>query len=542
MVKIGLRREFLGVVVAAVALAACGDAEEGETRPQSGGQVIIAEGQDLQEPLPLLGGSVMDSYVMGMLYRSMLGTLWENGELLYQTADENPMALTRRLEYFGPDSASIRYHMRTDVSWSDGVPVTAHDAAFTIETRGVPELASPRMDMNREIREVVAENDSTLVIHFNRRYPEMLFHSALEVLPRHVYQDADLSQLRSHPSVTDPVGLLVTNGPMRLTEWIRGQRIVLQPDTTFEPRVQLDRVVFRVIPEETTRLVELQTGNVDVAELPFNFVPQVRASPELRIEKMEKRSYEYIAYNPNAYDFFADRDIRRALTLALDRSALISALQLDEFATLAGGPYSPLFRLLYDPEGQAPLPYDTVEAKRILDEKGWTRGPDGIRTRNGQRLSFTISTNGNNQRRVDIAQVVENQWARLGIDANIQTLEFNTFYDRAENKDFDAIIAGWSVALSPDLNQMWGDPSLRFNFVSYDNPQVRSLFEQAVNQPTPEAAARYWRESANLIAADQPYTWLFYYDQPYAVNNRVQGMRIDTLSPYQQVWNWYIDE
>lgn len=535
-------RGLAGAFGLALLVGACGDGSGDAARAaREGGQVVIAEGQDLQYALPLIEGSVMDSYVMDMVFRPMLDSRWEDGELHYLTSDEGPRALTKRLEYFGPDSASIRYHMRGDLLWSDGVSVTAHDAKFTFDLRGLPELASPRQDMGREIREVVVENDSTLVIHFNRRYAEMLYHTAQQIIPRHVYEDADPAQLRSHPSVTGPVEGLVTNGPMRLVEWVRGQRIVLERDTTFEPRVQIERVVFRIIPEETTRIVELQTGNVDVAELPFTYVDQVRDADHLRIETQEGRSYEYIGYNPNAHEFFADPEIRRALTMAIDRDALIAALQIDEFARVAGGPYSHIFRLLYDPEGQAPLPYDTAEANRILDSKGWVVGANGVRAKDGQPLAFTLATNGNNQRRVDIAQVVENQWARIGVDANIQTLEFNTFYDRAENKDFEALIAGWSVALSPDLYQTWGDPSLRFNFVSYDNPRVQELMAAALEQPTPEAAAAYWQQAATAITADQPYTWLFYYDQAYGVNERVQGIDIDTLSPYQRVWEWYIE-
>src|SRR5690606_7648512 len=109
--------------------------------------------------------------------------------------------------------------------------------------------------------------------------------------------------------------------------------------------------------------------------------------------------YDYIGYNPLAHPALADRDVRRALGLAIDVPGLLEALHLGEYAEPAGGPYAPIFRLLYDPQLHAPLPYDPDEAARILDEKGWVPGPDGIRVRNGQRLSFTLTTNSGNQRR-----------------------------------------------------------------------------------------------------------------------------------------------
>src|SRR5690606_14989505 len=136
----------------------------------------------------------------------------------------------------GPDSASLRYRLRTDVRWTDGRPVTAHDAAWTIETRGIPEVASPRQDYNNEILDVVVEDDSTLVIHFTRRYPDIFYHTAGQVAPRHLYEGTDLSQMRSHPSMVDPVSSLVTNGPFRLARWIRGQQVVLERNPDFEPQ------------------------------------------------------------------------------------------------------------------------------------------------------------------------------------------------------------------------------------------------------------------------------------------------------------------
>ncbi len=534
-------RGFLGGTLAIALLAGCagGDGPAGAVR---GGQVVIAEGADLDKPLGLVSSTSLDSSIGSMLYMTMLGTRWENGELIYQTAEDNPLALARSYEFFGPDSASIRYRMRSDVRWTDGRPVTAEDAAWTLRAQGNEAVASPRQDYNREIREIVVEDDSTLVIHFNRRYAEMFFHTAGDVAPRHLFEDGDLSQLRSHPALTDPVNSLVTNGPFRLVQWVRGQSVVLERNPDFEPQPILDRIIFRIIPEEATRIIELQTGRVDITRVPFHYVDEIRNSTGIRIEKQEKRSSESIQYNPRSHPFLADPEIRRALGLAIDKEAMIAGLEMEEFAVSAGGPYPPIFRNLYDPEGQSPLPYDTVEARRILESRGWVRGPDGILTNDGTRFSFQILTNGDNRRRVDIAQILERQWQRLGIETRIQTLEFNTVIERTTAREFEAHIGGWNVGLSADLYQLWGDVNLPFNYVSYDNAEVRRLMNEAVAQPTEDEANALWKQAAALIVADQPYTWLFYYDTPFGVNERVKGIRIDTLSPYQEPWAWYIEE
>jgi peptide/nickel transport system substrate-binding protein len=541
-----LQRIFVAtsLLVLAVLITACpgGDRPDRPTQAQRGGTVIVVEGADMDKPMPLISESSLDNQLQGLLYRPLLQGWWEDGELHYLTHDRNPMALARSYEFFGPDSASLRYRMVSDAVWSDGQPITAHDVVWTITMQGDERVASPRQDYNRQIREVVAEDDSTVVIHFHRRYPEVFFHSAGTVAPRHAYEDFDPAQLRSHPAVTEPSGgRMVVSGPFMVGEWIRGQRVTLVPNPRWQPQPYLERVVFRIIPEQTTRMIELQTGNVDImGPVPFDQVDMIRRQDQLRIETREKRFYDYIGYNPRSHEFFADRDIRRALGLAIDHEGLIRALQMEDFAIPAGGPYAPIFRRLYDPQEHAPLPHDPEQARQILAAKGWTPGPDGILRRNGQPFRFILTTNAGNQRRADVAQIVQQQWRQIGVDARIQIIEFNTFIERQRTRNFEASIAGWGVGLSPDLQQIWGDPDLPFNSVMYDNAQVRQLIQEALAQPTEETAAPFWRQAAALIVADQPYTWLYYFDEPVGVNERVQGTVINTLSAYQNMWEWWV--
>jgi peptide/nickel transport system substrate-binding protein len=225
--------------------------------------------------------------------------------------------------------------------------------------------------------------------------------------------------------------------------------------------------------------------------------------------------------------------------MAIDIPAMISALHLDEYAEPAGGPYSPLFSLLYDPQGQAPLAYNQAEAIRILEQKGWVLGADSVRVKDGRRLSFTIATNAGNQRRADIGQIAQQAWRRIGVEARFQTFESTTFFDRLQKKEYEAAIAGWGVGLSADIKDQWQGDNV-FNYTSYANPEVNRLFEQAASQRTEEQAAQYWKQAASLIVADQPYTWLFYFDQLAGVNDKIQNTRIDTLGMYQNIHEWWI--
>jgi len=536
-------------------LAACGgdggggdaprEAGDGNAPPRRGGTAVIAELADMSKPLPPIFDSQLDGDLMDVMYMALTRGAWGDGKLEYLLSDRSPMALAWHYEYVGPDSAALRYRMRSGLKWSDGQPITAHDVVWTYDLVRDPRVASPRQDYVQHMDSVVAENDSTVVFYFDRRYPEMLFYSGLNIAPRHAYQDANLADLRNHPRLRSPGnGNLVVSGAYMVGQWLPGQRVVLVPNPHFGVRPNLDQIVIRVIPETTTRMVELQNGTVDFTRpVPPDQVPGLRQrAPGIRFEREEKRNYDYLGYNPRTFPAFADHDVRTALGLALDVNGIVQSLRLGEFAVPAGGPYPPIFRDLYDPQSMAPLPFDTVRARELLEARGWRDADgDGIREKDGRPFRFTLLTNSGNQRRSDVAQIVQQMWRRVGVQADLRQQETNTMFERLQEKDFQAVLAGWSVALSADLGTLWNAES-PFNFVSYDNPATFALFRQA-QQATGEAQANaLWRQAAARIVADRPYTWLYYLDGVVGVRDRLRGVRVDTYGAYQNVWEWWVTD
>ena len=549
----GARTPAIAALLAAVALAACGGGDKpaggGSTAaadtggtPETGGTAVLAELADINRPLPLLTESALDGDVGGdVMFPSLSRGEWRDGRLVYLPSTENPAALARSWEFVGPDSASLRFHLDTRKKWSDGQPVVAEDVRWTYQMLKDTVVGSPQQDHAEHIDSVTVENDSTVTMHFDRRYPEMLYYAGVGIAPSHVFRGVAPADLRAHPALLDPTKL-PTSGPFRIGEWRKGDRVTLVPNPYFSPKPRLDRIVIRVIPEATTRLTELMTGNIDfMRPIPFDQVPHVRSqAPNVRFEVEAKRFYDYIGYNPKTFAPFADPEIRRALGMAVDAQGLIRALQMEGHAVPAGAPYSPIFKDLYDPRTMPPLAYDPAGARRMLESKGWrdTNG-DGVLDKDGRPFRFTLATNSGNTRRADVTQIVQQQWKQIGVDAQIQLVESNTFFDALRKKDFQAVVAGWSVALSPDLTTLWGKDS-PFNFVTYDDPQTFALFDQAKAQTTEARANELWRQSAARIAQAQPYTFLYFQDQLDGVNNRLRGMKVDTYGAYQNTWEWWI--
>lgn len=545
-----LARTLLAAALAAAA-ACTGDRDGGPGKtvaadsastPARGGTAVVVELGDMEKPSPLVNQSAFDGDLVDVMYMGLTRAAWRDGRVVYLTSNDNPMALAYHWEYVGADSAAIRYRMRRGLRWSDGAPITAHDVAWTFRMLADTAVASVRQEDVAQIDSVVAENDSTVTFHFRRRYPEMLFASSIPIAPKHVYADVPPAGIRTHPSLNDPVRGLVVSGPFRVGAWQRGASITLVPNPEFKPAPYLDRVVIRVIPEATTRMVELRNGTVDfVRGISFDVVPQIRAARGgWRLERERGRFWEYLAYNPAKHPAFADPQVRRALGMALDVPGIIRALRMEEFTTPAAGPYSPIFRDLYDPQRMKPLPFDTAAAARLLDERGWRDADgDGVREKDGRPLRFTLTTNAGNARRNDVVQIVQQQWKRVGVDARLRQLETVTFLNSLPQRSYEAALGSWQVALSSDLSPLFrsGAPQ---NIVDYRSPEADGMMDRALAQPTAEKANPLWRAAAERIVQDQPYTWLYFYDPLTAVSGRLRGVRVDSYGAYQNLWEWWI--
>ncbi|MBA2557352.1 MAG: hypothetical protein H0V12_08440, partial [Chloroflexi bacterium] len=165
--------------------------------PDTGGTAVLAMQSDMDRPLPLFASSTLDAGLEEIMYMGLLRTLWRDGRLVYQTSEENPMAMAWLYEYLPPDSSALRFRLRSDLLWSDGSPITAHDVVWTYRTLADPRTASPRQAVAAQVDSVVAENDSTVVFHFQRRYPEMLFDTGVNIAPRHIFEGTAPAQLRT---------------------------------------------------------------------------------------------------------------------------------------------------------------------------------------------------------------------------------------------------------------------------------------------------------------------------------------------------------
>lgn len=434
--------------------------------------------------------------------------------------------LARSWEH-SPDYRHWTVHLRTDVRWHDGVPVTAHDLAFTLELHRLTVLEGAR------VYSTAVLDDSTYTITYHRRGPGSPLDDWMVYLPKHLLEGLDPDKFASWDFWKRPVG----NGPYRFVRRVPNTAMVFEANPEYyRGRPRIDRVVVKFAAEPS--ITELLSGNVDaIAVINPGSLLQLGGDARFRAYSSYAGWGVFTAvYWNHRHAAFRDPRVRRALTLAIDRRELHRAANLPEG--------TPLFDVIYTQpqldrgEVPAPLPHDPAQAARLLEEAGWRdRDGDGVRDRDGRpfRFSLLVMTGGwtPGTSREQAALFVQSQLRRVGIRMEILTMDMLAGRDRWRRGEFDAAIVT-SLAGEDGHVSLYGKDSL----LGYANPRVAELLERAAASMNPEERDSIYRELWPIFQAELPMTSLYPARWTNVVHRRVQGLS----SPFREDPLWYAEE
>jgi len=533
--------------------------------------LVIAEGSDANVMISAVSQSVTDSAIIENLYYPLADYEFDCG-IKYKPA------MAKSWEW-NDDGTILRMTLRDDIKWADGKPVTAADLAFTMDLVEDPQVASPRtpyIEYLLEGKRPVVIDDTHIEWHFTHAYDRVtqLAHvSAVKPSPKHILEGEDRGSLRGNSFNTQPV----VNGRWKIGAWDRGERIVLEPNEAWsgsaEESPKLKRVIFRVLPEYATRLVELETGGIDLMQaIQIPDADKLRTThPEIKLVRRGWRAMDYIGWNsidPEDYKkkldaaggesrkvdlktvkphpLFGDKAVRKALASAVDADKIIDDLLKSEvtgetYGRRSTGTITPELCDVHD-ESIVPISFDVPKAKAELAKIGWTdSNGDGVLDKGGVDFRFTLQTNTENPRRNKAAVIVQAQLKEVGITVDIERVEFNKFVEKHRRKDFDATLGGWSAGLFVDPSVIWhSGPEYEFNFVSYDNARADELMQQGLREPDPEKSKVIWQELQQVIYEDQPYLFLYWMDEIVGVHERFEDTTVNVQSPYYDLHEWWV--
>ena len=435
------------------------------------------------------------------------------------------------------DGSLLTFHLDPRAVWSDGRPIAAADVALSHRAASSPDVAWAGIDVKEFVRAVGTPDARTVTYAFSREYPYELM-DAVEgnILPAQVFEATPLREWPKRPFLEAPVA----GGPFRLKRYERGALIELERNPAYfrAPLPRLDTVVFRIIPDEETLLNEVVSGGIDVMEnVPPVAAARIQASPRLRLVRVPDLSYTFVCWNTTR-PLFSDPEVRRALTMAIDREAIIEGL-LPGIGRPAAGPVLS-FMWAHDP-GLVPLPYDPEAARRLLAKAGWRdRDGDGVLDRDGRPFRFDLETDQASGQRSAVARMIAAGLHRIGIEAVPRQFESGTFVARHASHQFDAFVGSWRESTKVDLKSNFHSASrdAGYNYGGYSSPELDRLIDRARAERDPREARSLWIAAQRLVARDQPYTFLFERDRLHAVDRNVRLARVSPRSLYAGLEEW----
>jgi peptide/nickel transport system substrate-binding protein len=385
----------------------------------------------------------------------------------------------------------------------------------------------------------------TVRFRFTEVYPDQFMDAnAGFIVPRHVMEAIPRDRWSSFAAAT--TSLIVGSGPFRPAVYEPGKHVVLERNPYYHERGRplLERVEFVVLPDSAERVRALEEGAIDVlAQVPEQHAARLRAAhaagtSDVRILSVRGRQYDFVCYNPR-HAALAHRDVRRALTLAVDRQAIIRTM-CSGFAELFESPIVPI---VWAYDAARPITaYDPRAAREVLEICGWMLDEDGVRARDGVRLEVELATNVESVRRAGTARLLADYWAVVGVRARVRLCDRGEMLQLLDTHQYDAAISGWRARLKPDLEPMWGCSSVgsKNNRVDYCNPDVDRLNAAALRTPEVDEAKRLFAAAQRLVAEDHPYTWLYYLHDVAGVRERVFDAVMDARGVFLNPQDWWV--
>jgi peptide/nickel transport system substrate-binding protein len=515
-------------------LAACANAGSGQqtqsVTPKTGGHITEGAISDVKQLTPYLITDTASASVAGLLFEPLIGAK-PNGDLTARLAAEVPKA--------SADGLTYTFKLRKGLKWSDGQPLTSDDVLFTYSLHWDPKykaVNSPRRsDFETYVASMSAPDPETFTVTTKQIYAPFLANMGgpnfgIGIVPRHVLGSMDPKALNTTDFNRAPS---VSNGVFKYVKWDQGQQVVLaRNDNFWGGKSYVDQYVYKVLPDQVTVANQMKTGEIDFAAVGEPYVDDLKTHADtLAVVTFDVAIFDFYAYQLDpakpAGKLFADRNVRQALLYALNRQQIVDSLYF-KYASVATGPVPPVHAWAYNKDAKPKYTFDKAKAESMLDAAGWKKGASGIREKDGVPFKFEVMTNAGNKVREGIVQVLQQQWADIGVQCTPRLIQFPELVSQITNiRTFDMFMVGYSWGQDPDQSPLWHSRNAApgsFNGADFKNPQVDKILDDAVGTLDQKKRQQLYYQLQDKINEEVPAPILTFRKGIWAVNNRVKNM------------------
>jgi peptide/nickel transport system substrate-binding protein len=499
---------------------------------EKGGTMIDALSGEPSGLIAMIAGESSASAIASNIFNSLL-KYDKNLELTGELAQSWDISADQR---------TITFHLKPNLKWADGKPLTSDDVLFTWKVVTDDNTRTPYgADYKLVVKAEAPDKNTFRVTYAKPHAPALDSWSGLHILPKHLLQNQDIN---TTAFARNPVG----SHFYKLDQWKSGESISLsRNENATQGQANIDKLISRIIPDRAAQFLELMADNIDSMSL--NAIQYARifpARPDLNerfsLYKELGNSYTYLGFNLK-HKPFDDIRVRQAINYAIDKQEMIDGVLLGLGLPVAS-PYKPGTR--WSNPKLKPYSYDPQKAVDLLKAAGYEdHDGDGILDKDGKPFSFEILTNQNKEREMS-AVLIQRRLKEIGIDVKIRVVEWATFISRfIKTGDFNVVLLGWGLGVEPDQYNIWHSSQQapgQFNFIGYENKKVDDLLEKGRLELNPDKRMKIYHQFAEILLDESPIVYLYAgYGLP-TMHKRIRG--IDDPAPPAGIghnaYQWFI--
>lgn len=463
---------------------------------------------------------------------SLLNTHDELPDLIFSglmTYDAKGQPIPDLAEKYEFDETSLTYtfHLHDGVKWHDGQPFTAQDVKFTLDTlKNNKDLEASITDNYKEIESVTVPDDKTVVIKLSKPNAAMLNYLTIGILPKHLLEGKDImtDAFNQHP---------IGTGRYKFVSWDKGQSItVAKNDDFYGKKPKIDKIIFKIIPDENAKAAQVKSGGVDLAWLNAANAKTFRDNKDFTVYDFKTADYRAIGPNFNVPFWQKNKDLVPILGYALDKKAIIDSVLTGQGEVA----YSPLqMDAAYNDPNVEQRDYNPELFKQKVEALGWKLGSDGIYEKDGEKLSFSVDAREFEEERINTAKIASAQFKKVGVDMQVHIvpkLDWNTL---------QSFLIGQAAPFDPDN----GTYDLFYtgasgNYTKYSDPDVDAALEAARSSYDPAVRKQKYNDFQQAWAKNPAYIMIAYLEGNYVANKKVTGLSTDRILGHHAVgvfWN-----